>query len=210
MIIIASSVENKISKIGIPKNLLLGKENKPHEVYLYTILKLFASNNLVSINVSTLMKKLKWKDHRTLKRYLFILKTKKFINFDFETLPKFQPMQIRLTKIKIYTSVSRDTLNKLIDLDCIVQNNNKKINLKESILRLYIYYIEKYNEEYKYAFPSYAGISEEIGLRNENIKAINSYLMQNYFLYVQIGGKIYLNEEDHSVRERNKYIPRLF
>lgn len=239
-------MNKEVKKIQVPYSLIdntIKKQHAPYQaLYLYVILKSVCKNNHVNIYVEKLKSEdyLDWKSTKTLKKYLDYLKDNKYIIFDFETMPKHKPLQIDIIPIKEipkkdnrenhFVQISVEYIKNIITkCKCIkIEYINKKTgeiinktyNLKEMALKLFYYYRKMYNDEYRYACPSYKQTYEATGISREYINILNNFFSDNGLVEVQ-QGKWYSpnketeceNETDNKEeksnprRERNRYIP---
>lgn len=159
-------------------------------------------NNKTNIFSTKLLTKLQWKDSKTIKKHLYILKDLGYIHFEFEgdKIPHKQPMQIEMREMEekeYYTFITSKAIHSIIE--CSGES-------KEMSIRLYLYYLKNYHIKNKYAFPSYDEISYDLKMSSKSTKAINNNLMKHKILYVDIGDQ-YVNQYSMTVRERNKYYP---
>jgi hypothetical protein len=142
-----------------------------------------------------LLDKTRWKDTRTLKKYITSLKTLGYIEFQFENLPKNTPINIYIKRTgKPFTEVDTATIKRITD---------EMGDYAERALMLFYYYESYYNPAYGCSFPSYGTIHKETGICYDSIKAINNLLNEASLVKVEVGVKTGSRE----IRERNKYIP---
>jgi len=229
-------MEKKVQYIHIPNNLICTKEINHNAIYLYMILRMYSWDDKITnihkyISKSkVLLERLNWKDRKTLKKYLKQLKEYGYITYDFDNIKSGQDIEIFFIKQKYgkkynnyFVEIEKEGLLKVISIakeiiifekDKITKKYIRKvIDLKEQAIRLFSYYCIKFkvhnDEEYNisaYAFPSYSTINKDIGIRDNNIKAINTNLHKGKILKVEIGD-MFLNDDGRKVRERNHYIP---
>ena len=169
------------------------------------------------MKVSKLLELTGWKSTKTLKKYLIELKELNYVDFDFINLPKNTNIQIKIVKQSYgkdnyFVSIEKECLLKIIEIanEVLAKRDKKKkiFDLKEQAIRLFSYYCIKYKKEVGFAYVAYSIIKLETGIRDANIKAINTILHKNNILDVTIGGRyIVYDEEKKNYRERNHYIP---
>lgn len=212
-------MSKKIQYIQIPNNLICTKEISHYAVFLYIVLVINSYNKTTNIKINKLLDITNWKTTKTLKKYLNELKQYNYINYDFNNLPKNDNIQIKIIKQSYgknnyFVAIERECLIKIMEITSKVylKRNKKKqeYDLKEQAIRLFSYYCIKYKKEVGFAYVAYSIIKLETGIRDANIKAINSILHKNNILEVTIGGR-YINTNDNNnntnIRERNHYIP---
>lgn len=210
-------MSKKIQYIQIPNNLICTKEISHYAVYLYIVLVINSYNKTTNIKINKLLDITNWKTTKTLKKYLNELKQYNYINYDFNNLPKNDNIQIKIIKQSYgknnyFVAIERECLIKIMEITSKVylKRNKKKqeYDLKEQAIRLFSYYCIKYKKEVGFAYVAYSIIKLETGIRDANIKAINSILHKNNILEVTIGGRYILDDEEKkNIRERNHYIP---
>jgi hypothetical protein len=213
----------KVKKIQVPYDLLENREIPHHAVYLYIILKMVCKDNHVKIYGANLRseKYLNWKTTKTLKKYLQILKEKKYLTCDFEVLPKRNPIELdipKLNKDQYYVQVDVEAIYKVKEVAQSVHIKKKRNDVvevitedcKEMAVRLYYFYTKMFNAEIGKAFPSYEDIKKKLGINGTYIKAINNLLKENNLLRIS-EGKWYEQEDEDGFtirrRERNSYKP---
>jgi hypothetical protein len=182
------------------------------------ILKMSCVNNQVNIYTENLKKKLNWKTTKTLKKYLCWLKDHKYIDYNFQELPRQHPIKLVIRKLIIdkenknnteqFIQVSVDAINKIINT---MQQNNL-LKLKEMAIRLYYYYVKQYNIDIGSAFVSYEIINKDTGISNQCVKQLNDIFQKNKIVKVVHGKwyKVEISEDTYRLRrEVNKYVPKL-
>jgi len=202
-----------VKLIQVPFELIINKQKYKSEVmYLYIHLKMVCKNENVNIYAKKLLKNLNWSNNRRLKKYLFILKQNDYLSYDFENIPIHNTLNITLRKIdnkvkkELYVTVDTDTINKIKNCTNNINIDNKVLNLQEQALRLFYYYEKCYNYKEGKAYPSFANISNDIGIRPEYITILNNIFEQNKIVKIK-KGKYYTDDDGFAKRERNNYIP---
>lgn len=210
-------MEKKIQYIQIPNNLICTKDISHFAIFLYVVLVINSFNKIVNIKISKLLELTGWKSNKTLKKYLTELKQLNYINYDFIDLPKNTNAEIKISKQSYgkdnyFVGIDRECLLKIMEItsEVLAKRDKKKkvVDLKEQAIRLFSYYCIKYNKDVGFAYVAYSIIKLDTGIRDANIKSINTILHKNKILEVTIGGRYILDDEDKkNIRERNHYIP---
>jgi hypothetical protein len=211
------SNKESTKRIQVPNELLTNKAMKHEIIYLYIILKSICVKNKVNIYSDNLLKKLNWKDIRTLKKYLQLLYNIKYIDTNYDKMPKHKPLSFNLLNNtrKNYTQVDIDTIHKVIDVSKEVPLQVKKnitiLNLQEMALRLFYIYEMYYNVYEEKAFPEYADITSNTGISSKYIVAINRVFEQKKIVKIKHGEWYETNDENDNVvkrKSRNEYKPK--
>lgn len=213
-------MNDKIKRIQVPNKYIDNKEFNNNSFYLYVMLKLICVDNNVKIYKDKLLNHLQW-THYQLKKYLKDLKKHKLINYDFDELPKFKPIEIKIKPIKhhsksnkdYFTQVDINTINKIVTLCNIIKiktNKEKSLekrNVREKALRLFYLYEMYYNESYGYAFISYEKIKSAMDINNTYINKINKKFNDNCLVEVDIGSWSKNSSQEEPRKYPNKYTP---
>lgn len=224
---------SKIHYIHIPNNLICTKIINHYAVYLYVIMRIHSWDDKETgvhkyiSKTKLLLERLEWKDRKTLKKYLKELKEYGYIDYKFNDIKSGQDIEIFFIKQKYgkkynnyFVEIEKEGLFNVIILaketfvfekEKITDKTIRKtMDFKEQAIRLFAYYCIKYkiHNEYgsAFAYVAYSIINNDIGVRDNNIKAINTTLNKGKILNVQIGDQ-YKDDKGKCVRERNHYTP---
>jgi hypothetical protein len=190
-------------------------------LYLYITLRQICNykTNIININAKTLLEKLNWSDNRTLKKYLQKLKDEKYIEYDFNSIAKYKPIEIKMIEIKSnFILVSQDVIQRTTEATQQVKikekSNSKEIikerDIRERAIRL-IYFFKYFStmEDSKrngYICPSYDQIKDNTGIDKNYIRVITKSLKKAKLIEITSAKnyKGYTEDGNHTL-ERNKY-----
>ena len=205
--------KQKQNLVQMPNELIANDKIKSNTTYLYLMMKLKAQKqNDDSFKLNMYSKKfletINW-TQKTFKKHLQIL-LEEGVVLKYELL-NFEPMQIHIKKIDIFTQIDNKTITKILNNAHNIKTDKNKIkDLTAQAIRLYFYYEKNYNNEYGYAFPSYETISKECKITKNTISYLNKFFKQQKILHIEYGKKTYTTNKNNIARPRkevNKYTP---
>ena len=181
--------------ISVPTELILDTEIPYKAKYLYIILKKHSFDDDLIIKYEKLMSLLKWKDKKSFKKYLLILKVNGYISYEFKKIIELIPLEIKIEFKKPFIKLDRDIINKALDLS----NGENIYNHEKGLLLLY--YLEyNFNEGWGYSCPSFEEINNILKMDTKRIKEIIWLYHINYICEYTKGYMI------GNLKIRNRYV----
>jgi hypothetical protein len=157
--------------VNVPISIINNKAIKTFETYLYVCLKQLAINDELNVYTKQLLDILQWKDRKTLKKYLKLLRDKGYISFNFDNLPQciFNINEVNDEFINIkYSDIEK--IKSFLDSG------------KEHIIRLaYFYKLRYITNEY----TSYSTIYDCTSIRNNCVTEYNKIFKENDIFRIQ-------------------------
>lgn len=206
----------KVSYISVPMKLIRNntKDNglNVKAKYLYIILKKLSTNSKVTISYQKLLEELQWTNKKTLKKYLEILKQNNYIDYNFQSIYYYKPLEIKVIQHRPYIMLDRELVNNALYIQIDQDELSPKRKRSNLVYRengiVYLYFLEaNYNAEWGYACPNRKELLNVLTLNNSELTQINEYYHKRLICEFK-RGKMITNQEDKTLimRTRNRYI----
>lgn len=202
------------SFVRIPNNIIVDQKINSREFMLYAVLrwKLELNEDKITFDEGRELKQaLRWKDTRTISKYLKQLEKKGHIEI-LEGYRANTKLEIRVETYPkdSFTQIPSKHFREIYHGTKEVFCDNSVKDIADSSLRLYYFYEKNYNYELKKAFPSYKTINKTLGISYAYVSCINKTLERLGVLVVK-EGDVYNKMDEEKVLEtrktNNSYIP---